>query len=121
MGHALLFSAACVLLLFFLAYVFFVDHDEKISEDWKKALIQVGVSEDKLNDITHDDYVWSYKGISTCVCYGGEFQNQCDRSNCVCAGGKTFGNHITQATVIKEAIDSKNSHPQCPLFYYATS
>lgn len=102
------------------SYVFFVEHEVTLTQRWKTAYATQQLSNDKIENITHDEQVWSYNGVSTCVCYGGDFNGKCDKSNCVCAGGKTFGDYSQQVSFVKNALENNGEHPNCPIFYYGT-
>ncbi len=123
--HSYILGAAIVLLILFLVYAFVIDHKVDISDDfspdgWTVNLKKVGLSEEQISKIQHDDTAWYYDGTALCVGYGDN-DELCPRSENYCAGGKTFGTIAQQAKAIKEAIDSNREHKMCPLLYPSTN
>lgn len=113
--HLYLWLGGVLLFTFFMGYAFWYDHKERInnSQEWVTAFTSVGINP---RDMAHDEGVWYYKGRSTCVGYG-DWNDECPRHECYCAGGKTFGDSITQARAIKKALESGGTHQGCPLMY----
>ena len=121
MNHKIVLAFTLILLSLFFSYVFFVEHEVTPTQRWKTAFATQNIPNDKIENISHDEQVWSFDGVSTCVCYGGEFDALCDKSNCVCAGGATFGDYDQQASTVKSALKNNGEHPSCPTFYYGTA
>ncbi len=120
MNHKLILSFTIILLILFFSYVFFVEHEVILTEKWKDAYISQHITTNEIEKITHDERVWSYNGVSTCVCYGGDFDAICDKSNCVCAGDTVFGDYKQQVLAVKDAVKNNGEHQSCPVFYYGT-
>jgi len=96
-------------------YAFIISNQVSIKHSkWESYLGDIG------GDVTHDDDMWFYKGVSTCVQYNGNFEEECDKSVGVCAGGTTYGNYIQQTNAVKRAARNSGVHPRCPLVYYGT-
>jgi len=114
--HIFLWLAGILLFLFFIGYVFLYDHKEGIanSEIWDNEFRRVGINPE---DMSHDDSTWYYKRLSTCVGYGGEWEQECPRHENYCSGGKTFGDAKNQVKAIVEALKNRGTHPGCPLIY----
>lgn len=122
-AHGYLFLAGVVILLFFLAYVYFCNHQTEIYKNnlWISAFQEIGLTPRQIDDITHDDSMWYYLKRPTCVGYGGYFTKKCPKYENYCSGGSTFGNPLQQALAVKKAIYTGGEHPSCPLVYPGTA
>ena len=118
-AHGYLFIAGVIMLIMFLSYVYLYDHKTFIEghDMWEKAFLKVGTDKNKIQDITHDDNMWYYKGVSTCVAHSGDFSGLCHRYENYCSGGDRYGDDISQAKAVKEALEDGGEHPMCPLIY----
>lgn len=121
-AHQYFFIAGLVLFVLFLIYVYGYDHQTTIKNNtiWKDVFVAVGIPEKNIDDISHDDDMWYYKGSSTCVAYGGDFSKKCPKYESYCPGGDTYGDAFLQALEVKKAIDNGGEHPLCPLIYHGT-
>ncbi len=118
-AHLYLFIAGVVALILFITYAFVYDHKEKIygDEQWEKALTKAGLSDAEIEKISHDEDVWYYGGVSTCVSYG-DWKDRCKKFEAVCAGkGEVYGSADQQAEEIAKALDHEGVHPECPLVF----
>ena len=122
-AHQYFFVAGVVLLILFLIYVYVYEHRTFIEGDelWENAFSGVGLLQEIIKDISHDEDVWYYRGNSTCVAYGGDFSEECSRYENYCAGEDRYGDAFLQAMEVKKAIDSGGEHPLCPLIYPGTN
>ena len=116
-----LLGAACIFFLLFALYAFVIDHKESIDEDfspdgWVPALRKVGLKNDEIAKVKHDETAWYYDDRALCVGYGDESE-RCPRYENYCAGKKSFGSTLQQAMAIRVAIRNKGEHPECPLLY----
>ena len=116
--HSFLVVLAVVLLITFLIYVFVVEHKTNVEGNdlWQIAFRKVGLTKDQIADLTHDDEMWYYQGVSTCINYG-DWDDTCPKHEGVCAGGDTYGNAMQQAAEIRLALQKGGVHPGCPLIY----
>lgn len=117
--HGFLMIAAGILLAMFLFFVYLCDHQSTISdnEQWIYALTNSGISKSDIEKLTHDDSMWFYNGISTCVGYSGDENDKCSRFESVCSNNDRFGTFEDQARNIKYALEKNGVHPRCPLIY----
>lgn len=111
-----LFILGCLLLSFFLIYVFICQHRFSVTD--KKWLDLFSRYHIPSKDITHDESVWYYQNNNTCVFYSENRNDLCPRHSRYCSSGKsTAGSAEEQVKAIKEAINNGGEHPQCPLIY----
>jgi len=117
-AHFYLFLGGVAVMAILVIYAFVVDHKHSLSKEWVSSFTSIGVSADKVENISHDEEMWYYAGKSTCVGYG-DYKDSCPKFQGVCAGekGKTFGSALEQARAVKAALDGGGSHSQCPLIY----
>lgn len=114
-AHLYLWMGAFLLFIIFCVYVFVAERRENIqlSPSWTKIFKEVGISDDDMKHIEHDDTHWYYKGSSTCVGFGQEGE-VCPRSEAVCSDQK-YGNMYEQALLVAEAIFEGGISPKCPI------
>ena len=117
--HFYLWVSALVAFIGFVLYSFVQEHKIKIKgrQMWKEAYSKFGVDRTKMS---HDDGMWYYDGQSTCVGYG-TLTEKCPRSECYCAGNKTFGSVEQQSSAVATAIKNGGVHPLCPVVYEGAS
>lgn len=129
-----LFIATVILLICILIYVYFGHHKTQISSS--KYYINKIKNNDVLKklegyikDISHDNDVWYYKGMSTCVGYSNDTDetsaSACPYYEVYCAGKNgihgTYGTHIQQLLAVYDAIQNNDGvHKDCPLIYQGT-
>jgi hypothetical protein len=120
-AHTYLVCLVILLLLIFIFYLY-TKHKKYIrwNNQWNKIFHKVGLSANQIKQLSHDDNVWYYQGVSTCVGYG-DWENKCDTSLSVCSGGDTYGKPLQQAISIKKSIDKGGEHDLCPLLYRSIS
>ena len=120
-AHLYLWIAGIVCIILFLGYIFWFDHKENIDGNpiWEREFQNVGLTLEQINDITHDDSMWYYQRVATCVGYGSP-RDQCPRYESYCAGGNTFSSFSEQAEAVKNAIMKGGIHQDCPLIYSGT-
>ena len=120
-AHLYLWIAAIVSIILFLGYIFWFDHKENINgrTHWEKEFENVGLTKEQREDISHDDSMWYYQRVATCVGYGPS-NAECPRFESYCAGGITFGESSLQAKAVSEAIKKGGIHEDCPLIYSGT-
>lgn len=124
-AHKYFYVVGVVLLILFLIYVFFYNHITEVdtkNDVWYREFTNVGLTDKQIHDLTHDDNVWYYQGISTCVGYG-DWNEMCPKNETYCAGkeGDTFGDAKRQAYALRFAISKGGEHPDCPLVYKGTN
>ena len=117
-AHSYLFLAGIVVFSIFLIYVYICNHRTEIgqSDVWNQSFQKVGLSSKDIENLTHDDSMWYYRGRPTCVAYG-DFRKRCPKFESYCAGGDTFGTPEQQALEVKLAIKNGGEHVSCPLIY----
>lgn len=120
-SHLYLWIAGAVFLILFFGYIFWFDHKENIdgSEYWGNPFAKAGLTKEQCGDISHDDSMWYYQRVATCVGYGHP-KVECPRHESYCAGGDSFGTPSQQATAVAEAIKKGGIHEGCPLIYSGT-
>lgn len=111
------------MLFFLVVYGFYYDHKEYINDpsnpnmqEWMDSFHSVGAPDPIIDDITHDDDTWYYRGSSTCVGYG-DWSDECPRHEVYCGGDKKMGDSKAQAKAVLEALKNGGKHPECPLMY----
>jgi len=117
--HKKAFVVVITFLSLFLVYGFLCNHQFSIMNTlWASYFGKYA------NYVTHDDGMWFYKGISTCVQYNGDFNEKCDKSLGICAGKNEYddkyGGYIEQSKEVITSIINGGVHPKCPLIYYGT-
>lgn len=113
-SHTYLWLSAILLFSFFIWYVFVHDHKEGVGDSqWAEKFRRVQIDP---NDMAHDDNTWYHNRESTCVAYGDP-KEECSRHENYCAGGRSIGHIDAQVNAIKEALQNKGTHPECPLIY----
>jgi len=119
-SHSYLFIAAGIMLVIFLLYAFVCNHKVDIDKDemWRSEFEKHQL---KSEDIVHDDTMWYYRGLPTCVAYGGIFDSTCSPNEHYCSGGSTYGNRTQQIFAIAGAIKNGGEHPLCPLIYQGSN
>lgn len=113
--HENILILSVVLLIMFLLYIYFYDH-KSTSDVWERHFQNAGLTPDDIGDINHDDSVWYYQRISTCVGYGDE-EEGCSKTDHYCAGGTTFGSPQDQVRAVAEAVKKGGIHSECPHIY----
>src|SRR5947207_2319773 len=108
--HYLIFYFSIILLVLFMGYVFFAPHLIPINNYWKTKFTQAGLTNIQTNKLSHDDDMWFYDGISTCVCYGDYSKGKCI--------GKDVNSQIQ--AVVQAVTHDGGEHRLCPMFYYGT-
>jgi hypothetical protein len=128
-AHFYFILAAGVMLFFLVVYGFYYDHkeiaatSESTGDLWRASFKQAGLSDQIVEDLSHDNDTWYYQGKSVCVGYG-DWRDSCKRFENVCSGGErknVNGSADDQAREIKKALDAGGVHPDCPLIYAGTS
>lgn len=133
--HLYLWIAGLVFLILFIGYIFWFEHKESIDGSfWMEKFKKAGLTSKEINDITHDDSMWYYQRVATCVGYGSPIDaidspngspNALDSLGCpkyesFCAGGDTFGTAEDQVREVIAAIRKGGIHEDCPLIYSGT-
>ena len=117
-----------IILSLFLAYGFLCEHQISVIDTlWAPYFNEYA------KDVTHDDSMWFYKGISTCVQYNGDFNEECDKSKGICSDGKynnnkyggykeqnKYGGYKEQSAGVIDAIKNGGVHKDCPFIYHGT-
>ena len=118
-AHCYLFIAGLILIILYMGYVFWYDHKKDMTEgDFDVLFSKEGLSQEQIENIKHDDDVWYYKDMSTCIGYSSDPREACPKFQNVCMGGKTFGLLETQIKEVSNLIKSGLiQHPACPLIY----
>ena len=121
-NHLYLWVCGLGLLAIFLTYVFICEHRVPISDNemWSGMFQKAGFTPDDVPKITHDDSMWYFNDIPTCVGYSGDFEKVCHQHEHYCSGRKVFGNALSQAINVKKAVNNGGEHPDCPLIYQGT-
>lgn len=115
--HLYLLIAGIVFLILFFGYIFWFDHKENPEgRDWQERFNNAGLTAEQQRDITHDDSMWYYQRVATCVGYGHPSE-ECPKHESYCIGGDTFGSLQNQALAVAEAIGKGGVHENCPLIY----
>jgi NAD-dependent dihydropyrimidine dehydrogenase PreA subunit len=115
-AHLYLCIAGLVFLILFFGYVFWFEHKEKIQGDWEERFENAGLTKEQISDITHDDSMWYYQRMSTCVGYGNP-EDKCPSHESYCSNGNTFGSFEKQASEVSKSIKKGGVHEDCPLIY----
>lgn len=111
-----------IILSLFLAYGFLCEHQISVIDTlWMPYFGKYA------KEVTHDDSMWFYKGISTCVQYNGNFNEECDKSKGICMGSSNnkhnkdeYGNYKEQSAGVINAIKNGGIHKDCPFIYHGT-
>ena len=86
------------------------------SDIWSEEFSNLGVKNINIDDISHDDDIWYYQKIPTCVAYeGSEYNKACNKNIAYCGGGDTIGTPKQQVVAVLEAIQNGGQHNMCPL------
>lgn len=146
--HLYLWIAGLVFLVLYIGYIFWFEHKESIDGSfWVEKFKKAGLNSKEINDITHDDSMWYYQRIATCVGYGspldtfnssssngspnaldslgipspnGSPSGECPKYESFCPGGHTFGTAEDQVREVIAAIRKGGVHEDCPLIYSGT-
>jgi hypothetical protein len=119
--HLYLWIAGIVFMILFFGYIFWFDHKENIdgSDLWETEFEKAGLTKEQREDISHDDSMWYYQRMATCVGYGSP-NDECPRYESYCAGGRYAGSFSEQAKAVTDAIRKGGIHEDCPLIYSGT-
>jgi len=110
-GHLIVWIIGVIFLLILICYTYVNEHRVDLNKDHWRGLFKY--HESIVDDISHDEYMWYYKGKSTCVGFG-EPDTECSRSQSTCAGASVYGDFSTQAREVERAITNDGIHPDCP-------
>jgi len=113
-AHGYLFLAGIILVMIFIVYIYICNHKVSLQDDWRFEFIKLGLNAD---EITHDDNMWYFRDLPTCVLFGRHMKDECPRYEGHCAGGENYGTFKKQALAVKEAVHNGGEHPLCPLIY----
>ena len=112
--HKYLVIIAFIMLILTYIYIYVKLKRVKLNEQEKNILESYGVF--NTDDVTHDDDMWYYKDVSTCVGYGKE-KDKCLPHERVCGDENTYGNIRKQLLEVYKSILNKGKHEACPLIY----
>lgn len=133
-SHEYIFFASIAIFALLLGYIF-IEHQYSITNN--ESMIEIfekaGLTKDKIEEISHDDFMWYYRGKSTCVLYNNsdekclEHEGYCSGDNILIQLSKNneinlardakFGTLFQQAVEVRKAIEHGGYHPSCPLIY----
>lgn len=95
--------------------------DEGNSEMWISEFQKEHLTKDEISKLSHDDHMWYYMDIPTCVAYGGDSNSKCNIGENVCSDTSTekakVGTPNEQVREVIKSIKNNLVHPDCPLLY----
>jgi len=113
-AHTVLWCAGFVLLFIIFLHLILRSPNE-VGDNYKDDFIKQGISQSDIESLSHDDEIWYYKNIPTCVAYAGKYTKKCNKNTTYCGGGDIVGTPSQQAQAILQAIKNDGIHPLCPL------
>jgi hypothetical protein len=112
--HYYIWYISLILFFIFLYYIFFYNKKIEIKND--KDWISLFPKE-IINDISHDEMYWYWKGKNTCVGYG-DVNELCKRNEMVCSNinlQNSMGTREQQAYEVINSIKNGGTSKKCPL------